>query len=133
MRLPRMFGMTLPALLLAAGTLAAQGVTVKEEKPGLLKKAKITPDSAIALAKAKLPKATLKSAEIEEEDGKLIYSFDFETAGKSGIDEVNVDAKTGKVGKVEHETPKSEKAEEARDKAKAKKAADTTKAPAKKP
>jgi uncharacterized membrane protein YkoI len=110
--------------------LHAQGVTVKEEKPGLLKKAKITAEAATATARALLPKATVKSAEIEQEDGKLIYSFDFATAGKTGIDEVNIDAMTGKqVGKVEHESPASEKKEAAQDSAKAKAAKGATKKP----
>jgi uncharacterized membrane protein YkoI len=107
----------------AATGLAAQGIKVEESKPGLLKKAKATVDAAIATAQAKLPQAKLKAAEIEEENGKLIYSFDFETAGKTGIDEVNIDAITGKqVGKVEHESPASEKKEAAADSAKAAKA-----------
>lgn len=111
----------LAAFALAAPALGAQGATVKEEKPGLLKKAKITAEAATATAQALLPKAKLKSAEIEQENGKLIYSFDFETAGKTGIDEVNVDAMTGKqVGKVEHESPASERKEAAEDAAKAK-------------
>ena len=111
------------AAVAAAPALAAQGVKVEESKPGLLKKAKITSEAAIATAQAKLPKAKLKAAEIEEENGKLIYSFDFETAGKTGIDEVNIDALTGKpVGKVEHESPASEKKEAAADSAKAAKA-----------
>jgi hypothetical protein len=133
MRLISKLSLAIPALLLAVSALGAQGVTVKEEKPGLLKKAKVSADTAIAHAQAKLPKAKLKSAEIEEEGGKLIYSFDFETAGKSGIDEVNVDAVTGKVLAVEHETPKSEAAEAAKDKAKAKTKGDSAKAAAKKP
>jgi hypothetical protein len=109
------------ALAIAAPALAGQGVTVKEEKPGLLKKAKITAEAATATAKALLPNARIKAAEIEEENGKLIYSFDFATAGKSGIDEVNIDAVTGKqVGKIEHESPASEKKEAAADSAKAK-------------
>jgi hypothetical protein len=100
--------------------LSAQAVTVKEEKPGLLKKATITAEAATATAQALVPKAKLASAEIEQENGKLIYSFDFKTDGKGGIDEVNIDATTGKqVGKVEHETPASEKKEAAADSAKA--------------
>jgi hypothetical protein len=111
------------AVVLAAPSLAAQNVKVEEAKPGLLKKAKITSEAAIATAQAKLPNAKLKAAEIEEEGGKLIYSFDFETAGKTGIDEVNVDALTGKqVGKVQHESPAAEKKEAAADSAKAAKA-----------
>src|SRR5476651_1127403 len=100
------------AAIIAAPSLSAQSVTVKEETPGLLKKAKITAEAAIATAQAKLPNAKLASAEIEQEGGKLIYSFDFKTEGKSGIDEVNVDANTGKqVGKIEHESPPAEKKE----------------------
>ncbi|HEV8411408.1 MAG TPA: PepSY domain-containing protein [Gemmatimonadaceae bacterium] len=99
---------------IALVALVAQGIKVTESSPGLLRRAKITPDSAIALAKARLPKATINSAEIEQENGKLIYSFDLKTAGKSGIDEVNIDAMTGKlVGKVEHESPAAEKKEAA--------------------
>jgi uncharacterized membrane protein YkoI len=112
--------LALIAAAAAVPALAAQGVKVEESKPGLLKKARITSEAAIATAQAKLPRAKLKAAEIEEEDGKLIYSFDFETAGKTGIDEVNIDAITGKqVGKVEHESPASEKKEAAADSAKA--------------
>lgn len=100
------------ALAVGAPVLAAQNVKVTENKPGLLKKAKVTADAAIAVAKARLPNATISAAEIEEENGKLIYSFDMKTAGKSGIDEVNVDALTGKVvGKVQHESPAAEKKE----------------------
>ena len=90
-------------------------VTVKEEKPGLLAKAKVTADVATATAHARFPKAKLASAEIEEENGKLIYSFDFKTEGKSGIDEVNVDAISGEVLAVEHESPKAEAKEKAAD------------------
>ena len=108
---------TLPlAAFLGTGILTAQGVTVKEEKPGLLKKAAVTAAAAIATAQAKLPNAKLSSAEIERENGRLIYSFDFKTAGRTGIDEVNVDAMTGKlVGGIEHENPAAERAEAAKD------------------
>ena len=107
------------AVAVGAPVLAAQNVKVTENKPGLLKRAKITADAAIAVAKAKLPKATINAAEIEEENGKLIYSFDMKTTGKSGIDEVNVDALTGKlVGKVQHESAADEKKEAAEDAAK---------------
>jgi uncharacterized membrane protein YkoI len=114
----------LAAILLGGTTLAAAqqpGITIKEDKPGLLAKAKISSDSAIKLAQARLPGATIQSAEIENEDGRLIYSFDLKTTGRSGIDEVNVDATTGKVLPVEHEGPKAEARERAADSTKAKK------------
>ena len=80
-------------------------VKVTEAKPGLLARAKITPQAATATALANVANGKLDSAEIEEEDGKLIYSFDIKVPGKTGIEEVNVDAMSGKVVGVEHETP----------------------------
>jgi uncharacterized membrane protein YkoI len=47
---------------------------------------------------------------LEREHGKLIYSFDIETAKKT-ITEVNVDAIDGKIVAVEHENAKKEAAE----------------------
>ena len=119
------------ALLFSAGSLAAQEVKLKEEKPGLLKKAKVTFEQAKATAQAKVPKGKLDTAELEEEDGKLIYTMGFKTAGKSGVDEVNVDAVTGKMVKMEHESPAAE-AKEAKGE-KGEKAKDAKKAPVKKP
>jgi uncharacterized membrane protein YkoI len=66
---------------------------------------------ARALATKTVPGATIQAGEIERENGKLIYSFDMKTAGKSGIDEVNIDAMTGTVIANQHETPKAERAE----------------------
>jgi uncharacterized membrane protein YkoI len=90
-------------------------VRVKEERPGLQAKAKIPPSAAMVTARAKLPRAELVSAEIEQEHGQLIYSFDFKTKGKRGIDEVNIDATSGTVLKIEHESPKTEAKEKAAD------------------
>lgn len=99
------------ATVSAAGTKAA----LKEARPGLLGRAKVTADVAEATAQAKFPKAKPVSAEIEEENGQLVYSFDFKTKGKSGIDEVNVDASTGAILHVEHESPRAEAKEKAAD------------------
>ena len=117
MKLTHLISTAALALVALGAPLVAQNakITVKEEKPGLLARAKVTSDAAIATAQAKVPKGKLASAEIEEENGKLVYSFDFKTKGKSGIDEVNVDAVTGKFVAMEHETPKSEAKEKAAD------------------
>ena len=96
-----------------------QGITVREEKPGLLAQARIQPDSAMRVAMARIPNGTLREAEIEIEDGKLVYAFDFSVARKSGVDEVLVDARTGAIASVEHETPATEREEERAEKAKA--------------
>lgn len=89
----------------AAPGAQTSAVKVTEAAPGLLKRAKIASDAAIASAQAKVPTGKLDTAEIEEEDGKLIYSLVFKIAGKTGVEEVAVDAMNGKVLGVEHETP----------------------------
>jgi uncharacterized membrane protein YkoI len=82
-----------------------------ETQAQLEKEAKITMEQARALATKTVPGATIQAGEIERENGKLIYSFDMKTQGKTGIDEVNIDAMTGTVIGNQHETPKAERAE----------------------
>jgi len=98
-------------LLLAARAAVAQGVTVKEDQPGLLAQAKITADSALKIALARVPGATLQSGEIEREHRRLVYSFDLAVPGRRGIEEVLVDAVTGAVVSQEHESEAKEAAE----------------------
>jgi len=120
--LPMIRRMSALALLATAATLSAQPspLKVKEEKPGLLKQAKITPEAALATASAKVPGTTFKGAEIEREDGKLLYVFSFTKAGAKREDEVLVNALTGALHKVEHESAEDEAREAAEDAAKAK-------------
>ena len=101
----------------------------KQDLPdSLAAKTRITEPAAAAVAQKRFPKGAIQSVELEREDGHLKYSYDLATPGKSGIDEVDVDALTGKIIAVAHETPaqmKKEAAEEA--------AEDRTKAKAAKP
>jgi Peptidase propeptide and YPEB domain len=83
--------------------------------------AKVSEDEArkTALASLKDPaKATVKESELEAEHGCLVYSFDIAVAGKSGIEEIQIDAGNGKLLSSEHESPGAEAAEKAEDKAK---------------
>lgn len=106
------------AALLTAGSLIAA-----DSKPAphsdvpadLAKQAKITLEAARATALAKVPHGEVRSEELEKEHGKLIYSFDIAVPGKSGIQEVNVNAITGKVIGVHHESAKDEKKEAAKE------------------
>jgi uncharacterized membrane protein YkoI len=91
------------ALMVGAARLGAQDVKLTEEKPGLAAKAKVAYPTALTTAQARVPAGKLVTAELEQEGGKLIYTLVFKTAGKKGVDEVNVDAVTGKVVAVEHE------------------------------
>ena len=125
------FAATIAALV--AMPLSAQTTTVKEEKAGMLQRAKITPEVATATALAKVPNGKVQAAEIEMEKTKLIYSFDIKVAGKAGIEEVAIDAMTGAVISVEHETPADEAKEAKADKAAAAKAKAKPAAVVKKP
>ncbi len=111
------------AICLAAPVIAVNAAVAQKSKPesqaALMRQAKITKAVATRTALANVPGGKIKSSEIEREHGKLIYSFDIKVPGKSGIEEINVDAITGAVLAHEHEGPKAEKkeaAQEAREK-----------------
>lgn len=74
---------TFPALTVASAVASAQGTT--------------------AAYKREIP------ATLEHENGKSIYSYEFEVAGTSGIEEVNVNAIDGTMVGVGHESPADEK------------------------
>src|SRR5262249_25057059 len=73
--------------------------------------AKVSEQAARATALSEVPNGKVESHELEKENGKLIYSFDIKAPGKSGVQEVNVDAMTGKVLNTHHETAAAEKKE----------------------
>jgi len=107
---------SLIAIVVAATAAHAQGSYKREIPDSLAAKTKITEAAAAATAQKRFPKGAIQSVELEHEDGHLKYSYDIATPGKPGIDEVDVDALTGKIIAVEHETPaqmKKEAAEEA--------------------
>jgi uncharacterized membrane protein YkoI len=107
-------------VILAASFAAVGAIGAQKAKPethaALMREAKITKAVATKTALAEVPRGKVRSSEIERENGKLIYSFDIKVAGKSGIEEVNVDAITGAVIAREHESPKAEKKEAAQEK-----------------
>jgi uncharacterized membrane protein YkoI len=78
---------------------------VVEEEPGLFAQATISPEAATEIAKGRV-QGYIKKAELEREDGALIYSFDIKAPEQRGITEVHVDAMSGAVLKVEHEEKK---------------------------
>ncbi len=107
---------SLIAIVVAATAAHAQGTYKRDIPDSLAAKAKVTEPAAAATAQKRFPKGAIQSVELEREDGHLKWSYDIATPGKSGIDEVDVDALTGKIIAVEHETPaqmKKEAAEEA--------------------
>lgn len=86
-----------------------------ETQAALQKEAKISEATARATALKEVPNGTVKSSELERENGKLIYSYDITVPGKTGIDEVNVNAVDGSLVAKQHENPKAEKKEAAQE------------------
>jgi uncharacterized membrane protein YkoI len=101
----RMLPMILTGVL-ATASLAA-------DDPKLVAEAKIKEPEARATALAQTKNGTVRSEELEREHRHLIYSYDIQVAGKPGIDEVNVDAMTGKIVARTHEGPRAERKEAA--------------------
>jgi uncharacterized membrane protein YkoI len=93
----------------------------EESQAALQKEAKISEETARATALKEVPNGSVKSSELEREKGKLIYSYDITVPGKTGVEEVNVNAMTGAVVAKAHESAKTEKKEAAQE-AKAKQA-----------
>jgi uncharacterized membrane protein YkoI len=88
----------------------------RDTPASLRKEAKISEKTARATALKEVPNGKVTSYEIERENGNLIWSYDIKVAGKSGIEEITVNAITGAVVTHEHETPKAEKKEAAAEK-----------------
>lgn len=92
-----------------AAFVAAAALSVAAFAGTTTQKPKITMSEARAIALKKAP-GKVKSAELENEHGLLIYSFDIATS-KTAITEVNVDAMNGKIVAVQHESAAKEAAE----------------------
>ncbi len=87
----------------AAPAVANHVITsIAEARPGLADRAGISGDSALAIAGAEFPGGTIVEAEIEEEDGLLVYDIHVRVDG-GGEYEVLIDAMTGVVVDVELE------------------------------
>jgi len=100
----------------ASTTTKTHKKAMKESQAALQKEAKISEETARATALKEVPNGTVKSSELEREHGKLIYSYDISVPGKSGVEEVNVNAIDGSVVAKQHESAKTEKKEAAQEK-----------------
>jgi uncharacterized membrane protein YkoI len=81
-------------------------------------KAKIERAAAEKTALARVPGGQVKEAELETENGKLVWSFDIAQPTSPNIVEVQVDAMTGQVVAMATETPADQAKEAAADKKK---------------
>lgn len=82
---------------------------VKTDLPDtLLKLVKVSEHAARLTAQTKVPRGRVEAVELEREAGHLQYSYDVKVPGQAGITEVNVDAMTGAVIGVHHESAADE-------------------------
>ena len=95
------FCAALPTLAGAQQAATSSKLNVEGNKK-LLSEAKINPDSAAAIAVAKLPGTSASTAKIERSGKSLVYSVSLLKAGSKGIDRVWVDANTGSVMRTKH-------------------------------
>ncbi len=80
-----------------------------QDQAQLAREAKITMEQARAIA-LKRASGNVESGELEREHGQLVYSFDIRNA-QGTITEVQVNALTGKIVRVQRENKKQEAAE----------------------
>jgi uncharacterized membrane protein YkoI len=102
----------------AAGTAQQQGTHSSHAAPAqyesaadLQRQARIPEPQARRTALAAVRHGRVRSHELEREHGRLIWSYDIAVPGRSGIEEVTVDALTGRIVTHEHETAAAERRE----------------------
>jgi hypothetical protein len=71
----------------------------------------VSMQAARVRALAVVPSGRVRSAELEREHGRLIYSFDIQVPGRAGIEEVQISALTGRLISRRHESPAAERRE----------------------
>jgi hypothetical protein len=71
----------------------------------------VSMQAARVRALAVVPSGRVRSAELEREHGRLIYSFDIQVPGRAGIEEVQISALTGGLISRRHESPAAERRE----------------------
>ena len=94
---------------LSAPLVSAAGAS----QDALKAQAKVTESDARATALAKVPGGTVQSTELENEHGKLVWSFDIKDPNSPNVIEVQVDAQTGGVVSKKAESA-AEQAKEAK-------------------
>jgi uncharacterized membrane protein YkoI len=110
------FQIALAAGVLASLSLAGHAQAAEASQASLVSQAKITRAAAEKIALSKIPSGTVKSAELEQEHGALVWSFDIVTPKSHDIHEILVNAKTAAIVHAEIETPKAQATEAAADK-----------------
>lgn len=88
--------------------------TAKTDLPRLAKISQADAQKAALASKGISAGASVAESELEVESGCLVWSFDLKLPGKAGVQEVMIDAGSGKVLSTAYESPKKEAAEKAK-------------------
>jgi hypothetical protein len=91
-------------VVMLLGVVSLSPGVVRAQQPGreAAFKAKISADSARAVALRQVPRGTVQAAELKLERGLLVYIFDLAVPGRDGLEEVLVSAADGSVVAVRH-------------------------------
>ena len=114
----KMIKRTLGTFVLAVTLAAVSAIQAQTSVAQLMKEASVPKNQAEKTALAKVPQGTIKSGELEKENGHLVWSFDIAKPGTKDITEVQVDAKSGKIVSLKNENPAEQAAEAKADKLK---------------
>lgn len=107
-----------PGIATAKGTRCSVHASKGTPQKDLEAMAKVSQDAAQKAALKTFPASAhpeIAESELEQEGGCLVYSFDVKVAGKSGVDEVIVDAGNGEVLSRKHESAAHEAAEKVKE------------------
>src|SRR5258708_22694233 len=106
---PRLKFLNRRGLLLPLATCSLALGTTLSAAPG--DQAKISKQEAEKIALARVPDGTIKSAELETEHGKLLWSFDIARPRTSNLTAIQVDAQQGLIVSEQSETPSQQATE----------------------
>jgi hypothetical protein len=95
----------LPSLSVAVAICTCAPAMAQTQRP------LVSMQTARARALAVVPRGRIRSAELEREHGRLIYSFDIKVPGRAGIEEVQISALTGRLISRRYESPAAERRE----------------------
>ena len=114
----KLSGQTFVAAFSLAAVTTSELAAAEETAAQLRTQAKVSKSDAQKTALEKVLNGRVESAELEKENGKLVWSFDIAKPNTKNITEVQVDAKTGQIAAVAEETPKDQAKEAKAERAK---------------
>ena len=96
------------AVVVASALCPARAFAAPASSDALRAEAKVSQEQATATALGRVRQGTVKSVELEKENGKLVWSFDIARPRTKGVTEIQVDAITGKVVLMKKESAAQE-------------------------